>query len=136
MAADSAELDGVEPAEPDDPDRLEVRTSQLVADLVEPAKSTALEKLGEGRPAFDIANAWLRAKFGVAAGGEPLTGSGRAGQAGHASGSCPGTRPAPWLPLSPFMGYESVTSTGLLPKRRWGASCGPWRPVHPSRRSS
>jgi hypothetical protein len=33
---------------------------------VEPAKSTALEKLGEGRPAFDIANAWLRTKFAVA----------------------------------------------------------------------
>jgi hypothetical protein len=68
MAADCADLDGVEPAQPDDPDRLEVRTSQVVADLVEPAKSAALEKLGEGRPAFDIANAWLRAKFGIAAG--------------------------------------------------------------------
>ena len=66
MAADSAELDGLEPPEPDDPDALEQRTSQLVADLVEPAKSTALEKLGEGRQAFDIANAWLRAKLGVA----------------------------------------------------------------------
>jgi len=71
MAADSAELDGVEPAEPADPEALESRTSQLVADLVEPAKSTALDKLGEGRLAFDIANAWLRTKLGVteAAGG-------------------------------------------------------------------
>jgi hypothetical protein len=36
-----------------------------MADLVEPAKSTALEKLGEGRAAFNIANAWLRTKMGV-----------------------------------------------------------------------
>ena len=68
MAADSAELDGVEAAGPDDADELESRIAQLVADLVEPSKSTALDKLGEGRPAFDIANAWLRAKFGIAAG--------------------------------------------------------------------
>jgi hypothetical protein len=65
MAADSAEFDGLEQAEPDDADGLESRIAQLIADLVEPAKSTALDKLGEGRPAFDIANAWLRAKFGV-----------------------------------------------------------------------
>ena len=71
MAADGAELDSVESAEPDDPDALSTRVEQLVADLVEPAKSTALEKLGEGRPAFDSANAWLRQKFAVAAVPEP-----------------------------------------------------------------
>jgi hypothetical protein len=65
-----AELDGVEPG-PDDPEAVGLRTSQLVADLVEPAKSTALEKLGEGRPALDIANAWLRTKFAVAPLPEP-----------------------------------------------------------------
>jgi hypothetical protein len=54
---------GAKPTE--DPDALESRTDYLVADLVEPAKSTALEKLGEGRPAFDIANAWMRTKLGV-----------------------------------------------------------------------
>jgi hypothetical protein len=63
MAADSAELDGVEPAQPDDPEAVNSRANQLVADLVEPAKSTAFEKLGEGRPAFNIANAWLRGKL-------------------------------------------------------------------------
>lgn len=63
MAADLAELDGVEPAKPDDPDALSSRAGQLVADLVEPAKADALEKLGEGRPAFDIATAWLHAKL-------------------------------------------------------------------------
>ena len=71
MAVRLAEIDGVEPADQDDPEAITVRASQLVADLVEPAKSTALEKLGEGRPAFDIANAWLRQKFAVAAVPEP-----------------------------------------------------------------
>lgn len=42
--------------------RLSRRTSELVADQVEPAKSDALEKLGEGERAFGIANAWLRTK--------------------------------------------------------------------------
>jgi hypothetical protein len=63
MARRCSELDGVKPAEPSDPEAIGFRASQLVADLVEPAKSTALEKLGEGRPAFDIANAWLRTKL-------------------------------------------------------------------------
>jgi hypothetical protein len=62
-AADCAELDGAEPAEEGDLETLESRTNQLMSDLVEPAKSTALEKLGEGRPAFAIANAWLRGKL-------------------------------------------------------------------------
>jgi hypothetical protein len=34
-----------------------------VADLVEPAKSTALEKLGEGEHALAIASSWLRPKL-------------------------------------------------------------------------
>ena len=59
----AAELDGVEAAPPEEPDAVTLRAGELVADLVEPAKSTALEKLGEGQPAFDIANAWLRAKL-------------------------------------------------------------------------
>jgi hypothetical protein len=63
MAMDLAELDGVEPAEPGDPNAVKLRAGELVADLVEPAKSTALEKLGEGEPALDIANRWLRAKL-------------------------------------------------------------------------
>ena len=58
-----AELDGVPPSEPKDPEAVKVRASELVADLVEPAKVDALEKVGEGRPAFDIANAWLRSKL-------------------------------------------------------------------------
>jgi hypothetical protein len=75
MAAESADLDGVKPGEHAGPDALSSRVEQLVADLVEPAKSTALEKLGEGRPAFDIANAWLRAKLVPAILGEADRGS-------------------------------------------------------------
>jgi hypothetical protein len=63
LAVRAAELEGVEPAPPDDPEALKVRAGQLVADLVEPAKSEALEKLGEGRQSFDIAAAWVRAKL-------------------------------------------------------------------------
>jgi hypothetical protein len=63
MAMHAAELDGIEPAQPDDPDAIQVRAGQLVADLVEPAKSETLDKLGEGRQAFDIAAGWVRAKL-------------------------------------------------------------------------
>ncbi len=62
-AVQAAELDGVEPAPPEDPDALRVRAGQLVADLVEPAKSETLDKLGEGRQALDIAAGWVRAKI-------------------------------------------------------------------------
>jgi hypothetical protein len=37
----------------------------LVADLVEPARSTALDKLDEGRQALAIATDWLHSKGGV-----------------------------------------------------------------------
>jgi hypothetical protein len=63
MAARLAELEGALPPVPPGPERLSHRTAELVADLVEPAKSTALEKLGEGRRAFGIATGWLRTKF-------------------------------------------------------------------------
>jgi len=42
------------PAVPRDPEALSQRTAELVADLVEPAKATALEKLGEGRQALGV----------------------------------------------------------------------------------
>jgi hypothetical protein len=78
MAADMAEMDGVEPLPPDDRDAVAWRVDQLVADLVEPARSTALEKLGESRPALGIANTWLKTKLapqavsaGTSVAGEP-----------------------------------------------------------------
>jgi hypothetical protein len=67
VACRLAELDGVPPAEPPDPDAASARVTELVADLVEPAKTTALEKLGEGEQAQDIAVVWLRPKLGLGA---------------------------------------------------------------------
>lgn len=47
MAARLAELDGEEPIDPPD-DPTEALLTELIADLVEPARVTALEQLGEG----------------------------------------------------------------------------------------
>lgn len=69
MAMRCAELDGVAPAKPADPEAINVRSSQLTADLVEPAKAEALEKLGEGERAFGIAAGWVRGKLGVSPSG-------------------------------------------------------------------
>ena len=65
VACRLAELDGVPPAEPPGLDAAAARVTELVADLVEPAKTTALEKLDEGRQALATATGWLRAKFGL-----------------------------------------------------------------------
>jgi hypothetical protein len=53
----------VPPAEPADPDAVSARATELVADLVEPAKATALEKLGESERSLAIAIGWLRPKL-------------------------------------------------------------------------
>jgi hypothetical protein len=63
VACRLAELDGVPPAEPADSEAASVRVTDLVADLVEPAKATALEKLGEGEHSRAIAIGWLRPKL-------------------------------------------------------------------------
>jgi hypothetical protein len=63
LAVRMAELDGAQAAPTPDPEVLSRRTTELVADLVEPAKSEALDKLGEGRRSLDIANAWVRRKL-------------------------------------------------------------------------
>ncbi|HYN70012.1 MAG TPA: hypothetical protein VEX41_07370 [Candidatus Eisenbacteria bacterium] len=57
-----AELDGASPPEADASDAVATRVSEFLADLVEPAKVTALEKLGEGERAMRIATGWLRAR--------------------------------------------------------------------------
>jgi hypothetical protein len=62
-AARLAELVGLPPCAPADPEAFSARTAELVADLVEPAKSEALDKLGEGRRSLDIAAAWVRTKL-------------------------------------------------------------------------
>jgi hypothetical protein len=46
-----------------EPEALSARTTELVADLVEPAKAEVLQMLGEGQRALDIANAWVRTKL-------------------------------------------------------------------------
>ncbi len=71
LACRLAELDGVAPAKPPDPEAVSARVTGLVADLVEPAKTTALEKLGEGAEAQDIATGWLRSKLALV--GSPVT---------------------------------------------------------------
>jgi len=63
MAARLAEIEGVPAAAPPASDAISRRTTELVADLVEPAKAEALEKLGEGGRSFGIAAGWLRAKM-------------------------------------------------------------------------
>ncbi|MGD0020263.1 MAG: hypothetical protein ABSD62_13510 [Candidatus Limnocylindrales bacterium] len=60
-----AEFAGVRAALPTDPEAASARTAELVADLVEPAKSEALDKLGEGRQALGIAAGWVRTKLGA-----------------------------------------------------------------------
>jgi hypothetical protein len=51
-------------AEPADCDAVSDRATAPLADLVEPAKSTALDKLGEGERALSIAAPWLRTRLG------------------------------------------------------------------------
>ncbi len=63
LALGLAEHDGLPPAVMADPDSEAARVSALIADLVEPAKVTALEQLGEGQRALGIAAGWVRAKL-------------------------------------------------------------------------
>jgi hypothetical protein len=63
LAVRLAELDRIPSAEEADPDAHGTRTAQLVTDLIEPAKATALEKLGEGERAFNVAATWTRSRI-------------------------------------------------------------------------
>jgi hypothetical protein len=66
LAVRLAELDGAPMAVPPGPEAVARRTAELVADLVEPAKASALDKLDEGERALGIAVGWLRAKMASA----------------------------------------------------------------------
>lgn len=66
MADRLAELDGAPSSAPWDPDLVSARAAVLVADLVEPARVTTLEKLDEGRQALKIATGWLRSRASAA----------------------------------------------------------------------
>jgi hypothetical protein len=71
MAVRAAGFAGIKPEEPGDPDALKVRAGELFADLVEPAKSDTLDKVGESRAAFDIAARWVSSKITPRATSEP-----------------------------------------------------------------
>jgi len=70
LAERLAELDGMPAASGEDgapatdAEALDQRVATLVADLVEPARLTALQKLGEGEQAAAVAARWLRPKVG------------------------------------------------------------------------
>ena len=57
------ELDGLPAAAAGDSEAMPRRTTEFVADLVEPAKAAALDKLDEGQRALGITTGWLRAKM-------------------------------------------------------------------------
>jgi len=63
MAMRLGELDGIALPEPEEQDVSSARVADRLTDLVEPAKSTALEKLGEGERAMRVATGWLRTKI-------------------------------------------------------------------------
>jgi hypothetical protein len=58
-----AELDGLPAAAASDSEAILRRTTEFVADLVEPAKAAALDKLDEGQRALGIATGWVRDKL-------------------------------------------------------------------------
>ena len=60
MADRLAELDGVVAPPLDDEEAVVALIPEILTDLVEPAKVTALEKLGEGERSIRIATAWVR----------------------------------------------------------------------------
>ena len=62
-AARLAELDGADPRNAAEPDAVSGRSAVLVADFVDPAKVTALEKLGDTGRAFGIATRWVRSSM-------------------------------------------------------------------------
>jgi hypothetical protein len=63
MADRLAELDGAELREADGDETSAELVERHVADLVEPARSTTLEKLDEGREAIRIASRWVRSRL-------------------------------------------------------------------------
>ena len=60
------ELDGLPAAAAGDSEAMPRRTTEFVADLVEPAKAAALDKLDEGQRALGIASDWVRTKLASA----------------------------------------------------------------------
>jgi hypothetical protein len=65
LALRLAELDGYDPPVPEEAAAVEGRVEQLVADHVEPARSTAYNELGDGRRSAIISARWVRARLGA-----------------------------------------------------------------------
>jgi hypothetical protein len=65
MAVRLAEIHGVAASAPTNPEAVSDRTTELVADLVEPAKAETLEMLGEGRQALGVSAGWVRARLQI-----------------------------------------------------------------------
>jgi hypothetical protein len=61
----------MEPGPSEDSVAFNARVGELAADLVEPAKAEALDKLGEGRRALDIAAGWVRSRLAPASAETP-----------------------------------------------------------------
>src|SRR5450830_1544365 len=57
------ELDGLPAAAAGESEAMPRRTTEFVADLVEPAKAAALDKLDEGQRALGIATEWVRKRL-------------------------------------------------------------------------
>jgi hypothetical protein len=62
MALGLSDFEGIEPPSTDE-DQLSRLIERMLADLVEWAKATALEKLGDGERGLAIARDWLRPKL-------------------------------------------------------------------------
>ena len=62
MADAIAELDGLRPFEPTEPEAITAQAGVLVADLIEPPRVITLEQFDEGRRGLEIATAWLRSR--------------------------------------------------------------------------
>ena len=63
LACRLSEIDDVPPPERADPDAVVDRVTELVADLVEPAKADTLERLGEDEWSTSLAIRWLRTRL-------------------------------------------------------------------------
>jgi hypothetical protein len=72
LAVGLAEKDGLPLPPPPDPDARAVRVTQLIDDLVEPAKVVALEQLDEGGRAFGIATNSLRGSLALTREKDPM----------------------------------------------------------------
>jgi hypothetical protein len=134
LAVALAEKDGLPLPPPQDPDARAVRVTQLIDNLVEPAKVIALEQLGEGRRALGIATGWLRGK--MAAGPDRADRSGESLSASSVDASSPPrtygrVRPAD----NPRVRGPGSLCSGPGPRRAAvGGHLGKWGPSSVPRR--